>query len=253
MNTHLSDSADPDAAVLALRSLRFRYPGASHDTLDIPELTVAQHQRVLIKGDSGCGKSTLLSVSAGVLLATSGSVSLLGQDWSTLGAARRDARRVDHVGYIFQQFNLLPYLTVMENVLMPCRFSSLRAQRAREEHGSTRQAASLLLDALSLPERLWTRSASELSVGQQQRVAAARALIGHPEIVIADEPTSALDETRRDGFMRLLIDQCDKTGTALVFVSHDMRLSSWFNTVIDLPTLNRAATSNVGTRAEMEV
>jgi len=230
--------------VLSVTDLRFRYPGASHDTLDISSMTVAEHERMLIKGDSGCGKSTLLSVAAGVMLADSGRVCLLGQDWDGLSAAKRDARRVDHVGYIFQQFNLLPYLNVMENVLMPCRFSELRAQRAREEHGSAKQAASLLLDALELPQLSWTRSASELSVGQQQRVAAARALIGHPEIVIADEPTSALDENRRDVFMRLLIDQCERTGTALVFVSHDMRLASYFNKVLDLPTLNRAAVAD---------
>lgn len=238
-----SDARTADA-VLSLTDLRFRYAGASHDTLDIASLTVAEHERMLIKGDSGCGKSTLLSVAAGVMLASSGRVCLLGQDWSTLGAAQRDARRVDHVGYIFQQFNLLPYLNVMDNVLMPCRFSALRSQRARQEHGSAKEAASLLLAALELPQRCWTRSASELSVGQQQRVAAARALIGHPEIVIADEPTSALDENRRDVFMRLLIDQCERTGTALVFVSHDMRLATYFNSVVDLPALNRAAAAN---------
>jgi putative ABC transport system ATP-binding protein len=164
----------------------------------------------------------------------------MARDWKSLRTGARDQRRVDHVGYIFQQFNLLPYLSVIDNVLMPCRFSALRAGRASES-GTMEDAARTLLQGLGLPREAWTKSASALSVGQQQRVAAARALIGHPEVVIADEPTSALDEERRDAFMELLLTRCAEASSALVFVSHDARLARHFERVIELPAVNRAA------------
>ncbi|MBI3154517.1 MAG: ATP-binding cassette domain-containing protein [Burkholderiales bacterium] len=226
--------------ILQMQALRFRYPGAARDTLDLDQLALGPGQRLLVRGDSGCGKSTLLALAAGVLLAGHGAVRLLGQDWRALPAGARDARRVDHVGYIFQQFNLLPYLSALDNVLLPCRFSARRAGRARAAHGSARAAAQALLAALGLGESLWRRASAELSVGQQQRVAAARALVGQPELVIADEPTSALDEDRRDAFMRLLVAQCERSRSALLFVSHDSRLARHFELLVDLPRLNRA-------------
>ena len=127
----------------------------------------------------------------------------------TCAGTRRDRYRVDHVGYIFQQFNLLPYLSVRDNVLAPCRFSPPRRQAARAAIGlgSTRPRQHWL-GAMGLPSGLWDRPARDLSVGQQQRVAAARALIGSPALVIADEPTSALDEQRRNGFLDLLLSAC---------------------------------------------
>jgi putative ABC transport system ATP-binding protein len=176
----------------------------------------------------------LLGLLAGVLQAQQGCVSVLGTDWARLGASRRDAARADHVGYIFQQFNLLPYLSVLDNVRLPCRFSALRARRAPDG------AAQHLLQRVELPEALWTKPAAELSVGQQQRVAAARALIGVPEIVIADEPTSALDAALRDGFMALLLGATRDSGSTLVFVSHDERLAERFDGRLSLPAINRA-------------
>jgi putative ABC transport system ATP-binding protein len=230
-------------ATLRIDAARYRYPGAPRDTLDIAALELGVAERLLVRGDSGCGKSTLLSLCAGVLLADAGTASLLGRDWRSLRPGARDARRVDHVGYIFQQFNLLPYLSVRDNVLLPCRFSALRARRAGEAEGSPEAAAQSLLAALGL--ELWSRHASDLSVGQQQRVAAARALIGQPELVIADEPTSALDEGHRDAFMAVLTAQCERSRSALLFVSHDTRLASHFDRVLDLPAVNRAAVKEV--------
>ena len=231
----------PSDTILSLEDIAFRYPGASQDTLNVARLHVQAADRILIQGDSGCGKSTLLSLSAGVILPHRGTVCLLGKNWQTLSPAARDAWRVDHVGYIFQQFNLLPYLSVLENVLMPCRFSSLRAQRARQLHGSEVHAAQTLLAALGLNKAQWPAKATTLSVGQQQRVAAARALIGCPELVIADEPTSALDEGWRDSFMQLLIQQCENNRSALLFVTHDARLSCHFHTVVKLPFIDSAS------------
>jgi putative ABC transport system ATP-binding protein len=217
---------------LELRGARFAYPGASQPTLDIESLRIEAGQGLMLTGPSGGGKTTLLSLAAGVLLAQQGAVELMGQDWASLPTAARDAHRVDHVGYIFQQFNLLPYLGVLDNVLLPCGFSRRRRERATASQGSTRAAAIALLNALELPASLYHRPASDLSVGQQQRVAAARALIGQPDIVIADD--------RREAFMRLLMAQCAQAGSALLFVSHDTRLATHFGTVMDLPLINRA-------------
>ena len=223
--------------MLRLNDVRYAWPGAAGDCLAIAELHVARGHTLFLYGPSGCGKSTLLGLMAGVLVARSGRVELLGQDWAALSGGRRDARRVDHVGVIFQQFNLLPYLTVLDNVLLPCRFSALRASRCT---GSPAAAARALLDRVGLAAPLWTRRADALSVGQQQRVAAARALIGGPELVIADEPTSALDAARREDFMALLMDACAAAGSTLVFVSHDERLARRFDAQLSLPELNQA-------------
>ncbi len=224
--------------MIELRALRYRWPGAAHDCLAIDALQVAAGRTLFLHGPSGGGKSTLLGLLAGVLLPREGTVSLLGTPWASLSGARRDAFRADHVGYIFQQFNLLPYLSVLDNVLLPCRFSAVRRQRAGS--ASPHAAASALLQRVGLGQALWHRPAAQLSVGQQQRVAAARALIGQPELVIADEPTSALDSALRDDFMALLLQQCRAAGSTLIFVSHDERLAPLFDQSLSLPQINHA-------------
>ena len=223
--------------MLKLSGVRYAWPGAHNDCLDIESLHLAAGRSLFLYGPSGCGKSTLLGLMAGVLVAREGQVELLGQDWAQLPGGRRDARRADHVGVVFQQFNLLPYLTVLDNVLLPCRFSRLRAARCA---GSPADAARALLQRVALPQPLWGHRADALSVGQQQRVAAARALMGAPELVIADEPTSALDAALRDDFMALLMANCTAAGSTLVFVSHDERLARHFDERLSLPELNRA-------------
>ena len=233
---HNASALAPPFDVIDLHDLRYAWPGAGHDTLDIPALQVGAGETVFLHGPSGCGKSTLLGLLAGVLAPTAGEVRLLGAPFSALRGAARDRARADHVGYLFQQFNLLPYLSVLDNVRLPCRFSARRAQRAGDDAARARE----LLTAMELPERLWARRVDALSVGQQQRVAAARALIGTPELVIADEPTSALDAALRDGFMALLLAQCRAAGSTLIFVSHDERLAAHFDRRLSLPAINRA-------------
>ena len=227
--------------MLDIEALRFAWPGATVDTLRIDSLQVAPGETLFLYGPSGAGKSTLLGLLAGVLKPSNGHVRLLDVDWASISAAQRDARRAEHVGYIFQQFNLLPYLNVLDNVLLPTRFSARRAERAAQHTGSARTAAESLLARFGLDAAFWPRAASMLSVGQQQRVAAARALIGRPELVIADEPTSALDAALRDGFMDLLLGECAASGSTLVFVSHDERLAARFDRRVSLTELNRAA------------
>lgn len=226
--------------MITLRGVRYAWPRASRDVLAIDALDIGAGETVFLHGPSGCGKSTLLSLLAGVLLPREGSVALAGRGWSDLPAAARDRHRADHVGYLFQQFNLLPWLPVIDNVLLGCRFSPARSARAAQRSGSPQAQARTLLQRIGLPQDAWSKPASELSVGQQQRVAAARALIGAPEVVIADEPTSALDAALRDGFMEVLLGECRAGGSTLVFVSHDERLATRFDRAISLPELNRA-------------
>ena len=227
--------------VLQVLDLRFAWPGSREDCLDIAAFTVAAGDTVFVHGPSGCGKSSLLALAAGVLLPQHGRVALAGRDWQDLSRAARDRWRVDHVGIVFQQFNLLPYLSVLDNVLLPCRFSAQRQRAAAQQGGSARAQAGHWLAAMGLDEALWARQPGQLSVGQQQRVAAARALVGMPALVIADEPTSALDEDRRDAFVDLLLAACAGAGSALLFVSHDRRLAPRFSRQVALPELNRAA------------
>jgi len=167
-----------------------------------------------------------------------GRVSVLGQNLGALSGAQRDHFRADHVGFIFQMFNLIPYLSVLENVALPCGFSKRRASRT---NGNVRREAMRLLEHLDLagPELL-ERPVTELSVGQQQRVAAARALIGAPELVIADEPTSSLDADRRAAFLELLFRECAREDATLIFVSHDAGLAQRFDRTIELAAVNRA-------------
>ncbi|WP_447588954.1 ABC transporter ATP-binding protein [Aquipseudomonas campi] len=227
-------------ALIELTDLGFAWPGQA-ELLDIPAFTLQPGESLFLKGPSGSGKTTLLGLLGGVQKPNRGQVRLLGSDLATLSAGARDRFRVDHTGYIFQQFNLLPFLSVRENVELPCRFSKSRAQRASQRYGSVDQAAASLLAHLGLKAELLDRRADSLSIGQQQRVAAARALIGQPELVIADEPTSALDADAREAFLQLLFAECREAGTSLLFVSHDQSLAPLFDRSLSLADLNRAA------------
>lgn len=226
-------------ALLELHDLGFAWPGQA-ELLDIPHFALRSGESLFLKGPSGSGKTTLLGLLGGVQKAGRGSIRLLGTELGSLGAGARDRFRVDHTGYIFQQFNLLPFLSVRENVELPCHFSKSRAGRARQRHGSIDQAAATLLEHLGLKPELLERRADALSIGQQQRVAAARALIGQPELVIADEPTSALDADSREAFIRLLFAECREAGSSLLFVSHDQSLAPLFDRSLSLSELNRA-------------
>ena len=223
--------------VVSISDLRFAWaPGCN--VLDIESFTLNAGERLFLRGASGSGKSTLLGIVAGVLEAGSGSVQILGHELTTLKPATRDRLRADHLGVIFQMFNLVPYLSVIGNVTLPLRFSPKR--RAAIDGTEENEARRLLARLGLTDESLLSRRVSDLSVGQQQRVAAARALIGGPEIVIADEPTSALDAHVRDQFISLLSEEAQRTGAALLFVSHDAGLADHFDRAVDLSDINRA-------------
>lgn len=231
------------AFVIQLDAVTFAWPGQPR-LLEIDSFALQRGERVFLKGPSGSGKTTLLGLLGGVLVPGSGDIRLLGENLPDLSAAGRDHFRADHTGYIFQMFNLLPYLSLVENVTLPCRFSAVRRQRALARSTTLEQAATALLVGLGLSDpALLRRSVTELSIGQQQRVAAARALIGSPELVIADEPTSALDADSREAFLRLLFAECERGGSSLLFVSHDSSLEPLFDRALSLRDLNRAATA----------
>lgn len=219
---------------IRIEALRFGYrPG--RPVLNIAGLTVASGERVFVFGPSGSGKTTLLGLLAGVLKADAGTVALLGTDLTRLSGAARDAFRALHIGYIFQMFNLIPYLSVLENIALPCRMNG--ARRARLHGVPLDRAAMAVAERLEIADLAHDR-VTELSVGQQQRVAAARALLGRPGIVIADEPTSSLDADRREAFLSLLFETCREAGSTLVFVSHDRQLVPLFDRSLSLPDLN---------------
>jgi putative ABC transport system ATP-binding protein len=227
-------------AAIEISGLRYAWPGQP-PCLDIAAFSVAAGDSVFVHGDSGSGKSTLLALLGGVLLPQSGSIRVLGTELTRLAAGDRDRFRVDHTGFIFQQFNLIPYLSMQDNVLLPCRFSPRRRSRALARSATLASEVERLLAELDLDQSLWRRPVTQLSVGQQQRVAAARALIGAPEIVIADEPTSALDAARQAAFLDLLATECRLAGATLVFVSHDARLASHCARSVALAELQRQA------------
>jgi putative ABC transport system ATP-binding protein len=236
----------PDGPVIAIRDLAFRWRPDQPAVLTIDALDIQPGERLFVEGPSGSGKTTLLGLLAGVLPVSEGALSVLGQSLHRLGAVERDHFRADHVGYVFQMFNLIPYLSMVENVTLPCRFSRRRRTRALARGASLTAEARRLLAHLGLGDpSLRARPVTELSVGQQQRVAAARALMGAPEILIADEPTSALDADRRESFIRLLFRECREAGLTLIFVSHDAGLEGLFDRTLRLVEPNRAASPAV--------
>jgi len=227
------------ALVVDIKGLTFAYPDGPA-IIDVPSFRIEAGERVFLRGPSGSGKSTLLGLIAGVLAPASGSVAVVGEDLAALSSAARDKVRADHLGVIFQLFNLVPYLGVLENVALPCRFS---ARRRDAVGGAPKHEARRLLARLGIDDpAMLNRRVVDLSVGQQQRVAAARALIGGPQLVIADEPTSALDADARDRFIELLSEEAERTGAALLFVSHDAGLARQFSRAVDLSDINRAGT-----------
>ena len=227
--------------LLLIKDLRFSW-AASRPLLDIEHLSLNAGERLFLRGPSGSGKSTLLGLIGGVLRPQHGSIKILSSPLEALSGAARDRFRADHIGFIFQQFNLLPYLDALDNVLLPLRFSARRRSRVKAQ-GAQRHACGLLSRLELDPAALRGRPAAELSVGQQQRVAAARALIGGPELIVADEPTSALDSDTRASFLALLFEECQRAGSSLLFVSHDRSLEARFDRAIDLSTFNRAVSA----------
>lgn len=217
---------------IKISNLEFSWPGSTRPVLEIPDFNVAAGESVFLRGASGSGKSTLLNLMAGILTAPANSVNILDTDLASLSLRKRDRFRAHHIGIVFQQFNLIPFLSIAANLRLAARF----AQQASAE---TEQRGRALIESLQLDPELLNRRADQLSVGQQQRVAIARAFINKPELILADEPTSALDADTRDHFVRLLLSVRESTGCAIVFASHDDSLADFFETRVALADINR--------------
>jgi len=226
-------AAEPAAAApaVAVAGVRFAWPGRASFALAVDWFEVAPGERLLLTGPSGSGKSTLLGLLCGVVVPDRGRVEVLGTDLAALSGAARDRFRAAHLGVIFQMFNLLPYLSVLDNVLLPLSFAPER--RARAGGAAAAAEARRLLARLGLEaDGVARQQAARLSVGQQQRVAAARALVGAPAVVVADEPTSALDRDTQQAFLDLLFAEVARAGASLVMVSHDVALGRRFDRTV---------------------
>ena len=219
-----------DDSIVKIESLRFQWSKNNNFKIFVPKLEVGRGKKVLFLGESGSGKTTLLSLICGFLEPLSGSISINDKIISNLTSTNKDAYRSDNIGIIFQQFNLLPYANVIDNIILPLYFSKQRSKKVE----SKINAAMNLCDQLRLPESILNQKASNLSVGQQQRVAVARALIGSPSIIVADEPTSSLDTEAQELFLDLMFDQISKNSSTLLMVSHDKSLTNYFDQVIDI-------------------
>lgn len=219
--------------LVSATDLLFERPGGF--ALSVPSFAIEAGEAVAVLGASGTGKSTLLDLVGGVLRPTSGALALFGHDVAQLSNSALDRLRGDHVGVIFQEHNLLPFATVRQNVALGVQFSAARRRHLRAT--ALEDEIERLLDAMDLDAtELLRRPAHTLSVGQRQRVAAARALLGAPSLIIADEPTSALDEGNQTRFLALLQEARKASGAALLFVTHDPRLTKGFDQVITLDT-----------------
>jgi putative ABC transport system ATP-binding protein len=223
------------STAINLSDLTFSYPDSAQ-ILSIPSLSIKTGESVFVYGPSGCGKSTLLGLLSGMLPSRSGQVTVAGQSLHTFSDQARNAFRATRIGYIFQRFNLVPYLTVLENILLPTLFG----RTTSSGYESSEKEALALAHSLGIAE-LTSRSTQSLSVGQQQRVAACRALLGSPSIILADEPTSSLDAESREAFIEVLFQQAKKEKSTVLFVSHDRSLAKRFDREISLPDINRAA------------
>lgn len=222
-----------DPALLAIKDVIFHWPGDNGFALRVKNFTLGFDEKLFLKGPSGSGKSTLLSLICGIVSPSSGSICIDGVDIARLRASQVDRFRVDNLGIIFQQFNLLPYGSMLENVLLPLQFSRERRIRATAA-GTAKAEATRLLARLGLQQALHTQAVTRLSIGQQQRVAVARAMIGNPRLIIADEPTSALDSESRDEFMKLLFEEVSRAQAGLILVSHDEKLAAGFDRKLEI-------------------
>ena len=229
----MSDS--PTAHAVTLLDVTFAYSESTPNVLDIPDWHIPRQKHVFLSGDSGSGKSTLLNLIGGTLTPSRGEIRLLDNTFSSLPARKRDKQRARHIGVVFQQFNLISYLSVKKNIEAAAYF-------AGRDHNHLNDDIAALLDSLNLPPSAIHARADSLSVGQQQRVAIARALINKPELLIVDEPTSALDTRARDAFMEVLTSVAKNS--AMLFVSHDPGLAQNFSTHITMDELNRVASGS---------
>ncbi len=223
--------------VLAVRDLEFGYPVGGF-RLRVPELQVAAGESVALVGPSGCGKTTLINLLAGIEEPAAGVVEVAGLDMAQLAPEDRQDLRILKVGLVFQEFELLEYLEVLDNVLLPYRLTSLL-----EIDDGVRERARVLLSDLGLEDKM-RRYPNQLSQGERQRVALCRALVTNPAVVLGDEPTGNLDPGNRDRVIDALLDYGRRTGAPVVVVTHDHELLPRFDRVVEVAESRRTVVGN---------
>jgi putative ABC transport system ATP-binding protein len=230
---------DDRARAIAMNAVAFSWQRRGGFALSVDELVIDAGERVLLAGPSGAGKSTLLSLLAGIVEPQAGSIAIAGTEITGMSAHRRDRFRAETIGLIFQSFNLIPYLSCLDNILLPLNFAPARMARAGGRSGALAEGRDLLGRIGLDPAVYASQPAGRLSVGQQQRVAVLRALIGGPALIIADEPTSALDRAHQEAFVGILTSEIERLGATLLMVSHDMSLAPLFDRTIALEDVAR--------------
>ena len=214
--------------IIEIEKLKFSYPG-QEPTLQISNFRMQVGEKIFLAGPSGSGKTTFLELIAGLLDPNEGKLQVLSQNFAKLNSSLKDQIRKKEMSFMFQSFNLVPYLSVEENILLPfwLGFSDSRTQAEVEE------SLAKLLSDLGIGE-LRKKKATDLSVGQSQRVAAARAFLKKPKLLLADEPTSALDWDHRNAFLKTLFEIAREMETSIIFVSHDRSLQTLFDRVQEI-------------------
>ena len=231
---HTPSATSTPTAMLRLTDVKKTYlepSGNRLPVLDVPHFEVAAGEQVVIRGRSGCGKTTLLHAIAGITRVDAGQITIDGTDVTRLSEPQRDRFRAMHIGYVFQTFNLLPGFTALENVLLGMAFTGGKADRSRARE---------LLEHVGLAERL-THKPPMLSVGEQQRVAVARALANRPRLLLADEPTANIDPANQDHVIDLIRESCRRDEVALLLVTHADEVASRFERVEPLEAFNQIA------------
>ncbi len=220
--------------LIVLNQVVFSYTtDSSRCVLNIPSWCVSDQEHVLLVGSSGSGKSTLLNLLSGLLIPSEGAMTVAGHTLEKMNGRERDKFRSTHIGYVAQNFNLIPYLSAADNIKLALHFGSNTSNKRFKVEIVE------LLAQLNISQSHWNRPISQLSIGQQQRIAIARAIINKPKIIIADEPTSSLDQSNRDNFMSILMEATKTHDTTLIFVSHDLSLSRYFDRIDSMSDINK--------------
>ena len=226
-----------DNNILEIKNLIFKWNKKNNFQLKINKLVIEKRKKVILLGESGAGKSTLLNLISGIIAPDAGEIIIGGISVTSLSSRKKDFFRTENLGVIFQQFNIIEYLSPITNILLPSYFTSFKNNHS---NFFSKRAITLGKKLGINKDVLFQNKSRDLSVGQQQRVAIIRALINSPKIILADEPTSALDSKNKKKFLSLLFEICEQEEISILMVSHDRFITKYFDDVLLLENINLA-------------